>query len=169
VTFSGRTVKWQGVPVRRCALGRITVKAKTRIKVFAPGSGCDLRGPHRGVFRRDGKGPGGVMGIGCIPAILTSRRRMTLYCALQRLRYQTWTHPKPAGTPCRCCAIPGSPAPGVHVLGSRRPIDGARAVQAVQQREGVRAQGPPQLSSIRSFVTRAREEAFLSSSAALEV
>jgi hypothetical protein len=73
VTFSGRTVKWQGVPVRRCALGRITVKAKTRIKVFAPGSGCDLRGPHRGVFRRDGKGPGGVMGIGCIPAVYARR------------------------------------------------------------------------------------------------
>jgi hypothetical protein len=89
--------------------------------------------------------------------------------ALQRLRFQTWTHPKPAGTPCRCCAIPGSLAPGVHVPRSRRPIDGARAVQAVQQREGVRTQGPPQLSSIRSFVTRAREEAFQSSSAALEV
>jgi hypothetical protein len=100
-------------------------------------------------------------------AILTSRRRMTLYCALQRLRYQTWTRPKPAGTPCRCCAIPGSPAPGVHVLGSRRPIDGARAVQAVVLREGVRAQPPHQLSSIRSFVIRTREEAYLASSAAL--
>jgi hypothetical protein len=32
VTFSGRTVKWQGVPVRRCALGRITVKANTKDK-----------------------------------------------------------------------------------------------------------------------------------------
>jgi hypothetical protein len=102
-------------------------------------------------------------------AILTSHRLMITHRALQRLRFQTWTHPKPAGTPCRCCAIPGSLAPGVHVPRSRRPIDGACAVQAVEQREGVRAQGPPQLSSIRSFVTRAREEAFQSSTAAREV
>ena len=100
-------------------------------------------------------------------AILTSRRRTILHRALQRLRYQTWTHPKPAGTPCRCCTLPGSLTPGVHVLGSRRPIDGARAVHAVVRREGVRVQGPPQLSSIRSFVVRTREEAYLASSAAL--
>jgi hypothetical protein len=30
-------------------------------------------------------------------AILTSRRLMITHRALQRLRFQTWTHPKPAG------------------------------------------------------------------------
>ncbi len=72
--FSGRTVKWQGVPERRCALGRIPVKAKT--KCSRPGSRLGrLRGPQtdaadRGVFRRDGKGSrrryGHKLYTGCI-------------------------------------------------------------------------------------------------------
>lgn len=76
VTFSGRTVKWQGVPVRRCALGRITVKANTKDKSVRARE--RLRGPHRGVFRRDGKGSrrryGHRLYTGCIrpPSVRTN-------------------------------------------------------------------------------------------------
>ena len=72
VTFSGRTVKWQGVPVRRCALGRITVKANTKDKSVRARE--RLRGPHlEAYFDATVKGPGGVMGIGCIPAVYARR------------------------------------------------------------------------------------------------
>jgi hypothetical protein len=76
VTFSGRTVKWQGVHVRRCALGRITVKAETKDKSVRARE--RLRGPHRGVFRRDGKGSrrryGHRLYTGCIrtPSVRTN-------------------------------------------------------------------------------------------------
>ena len=50
--FSGRTVKWQGVPERRCALGRITVKAKTKDKVFARAREPNGNGGGRTVLRR---------------------------------------------------------------------------------------------------------------------
>ena len=99
-------------------------------------------------------------------AAIASRRRTVLHRALQHVRHYTWTHLKPAGLPCRCCALPGSPIPGVHVCRSRRPIDGVRARQAIQQREGVRANGPPQLASLRTFVLRVEHEAQQESRAA---
>ena len=99
-------------------------------------------------------------------AAIASRRRTVLHRALQHIRYYTWTHLKPAGTPCRCCAIPGSLAPGVHVRHSRRPIDGALAQRAIAQREGVCATGPPQLASLRTFALRIEREAKQESSAA---
>ena len=92
-------------------------------------------------------------------AVCVSRRRTLLHHAIGRLRYYTWTHLKPAGVPCRCCAALGSPLPGVHVRRSRRPIDGGSARRAVEQREGVRANGPPQLVSLRTYVLRAEQEA----------
>jgi hypothetical protein len=99
-------------------------------------------------------------------AAIASRRRTALHRALQHIRYYTWTHLKPAGTPCRCCALPGSLAPGVHVRRSRRPIHGALAQRAIAQREGVCATGPPQLASLRTFALRIEREAKQESSAA---
>ena len=63
-------------------------------------------------------------------AHLVSRRRTQLHRALEHVRYHTWTHLKPTGTPCRCCALPGSLVPGVHVRRSRRPVDGASRCRA---------------------------------------
>ena len=91
-------------------------------------------------------------------AALASHRRTALHRALQRVRYHTWTHPKPAGTLCRCCVFPGSPAPGVHARRPRRPIDGTDAVHAVRQKEGIRANASPHLSSLRSYVLRVQRE-----------
>jgi hypothetical protein len=67
-------VKWQGVPERRCALGRFTVKAKTKDKVFARARERGLGTPQHPVtvhrrprplteayFDATVKGRGGVM------------------------------------------------------------------------------------------------------------
>ena len=93
-------------------------------------------------------------------AAAASRRQTALHRALQHLRYHTWTHLKPAGEPCRCCAG------GLHVSRSRRPIDGASARRAIEQREGVRANGPPQLASLHACVLRTEREAHRESLAA---
>jgi len=92
-------------------------------------------------------------------AHIVSRRRIQLHRALEHVRYHTWTHLKPAGTPCRCCAPPGSLAPGVHVRRSRRPVDGAKALRAVAQREGQRINGPARLESLRIYSRRIEGEA----------
>ena len=99
-------------------------------------------------------------------AVCVSRRRTLLHRAIGWLRYSTWTRPKPAGLPCRCCAIPGSHLPGVHVRRSRRPIDGIGAALAVRGREGLRANGPAHISSLRAHTFRIRDEADLASSTA---
>jgi hypothetical protein len=87
-------------------------------------------------------------------AHIASRRRTQLHRALEHVRYHTWTHLKPAGTPCRCCAPPGLLAPGVHVRRSRRPVDGAKALRAVAQREGQRINGPARLESLMPGASR---------------
>jgi hypothetical protein len=92
-------------------------------------------------------------------AHIVSRRRIQLHRALEHVRYHTWTHLKPAGTPCRCCAPPGSLAPGVHVRRSRRPVDGAKALRAVAQREGQRINGPARLESLKVYARRISSEA----------
>jgi hypothetical protein len=99
-------------------------------------------------------------------AVCVSRRRTLLHRALDWLRYSTWTCPKPAGLPCRCCAVPGSPRPGVHIRRSRRPIDGIEAALAVRTREGLRANGPAHVSSLRAHTFRIRDEADRASSTA---
>ena len=102
-------------------------------------------------------------------AACASRRQTLLHRAIGWLRYSTWTHPKPVGLPCRCCAISGSPLPGVHVRRSRRPIDGTEAALAVRRREGLRANGPAHISSLRTHTFRIRDEANLASSTAYRV
>eukprot|EP00900_Chrysochromulina_parva_P018049 jgi/Chrpa1/26245/Chrysochromulina_OHIO_Genome00027065-RA len=92
-------------------------------------------------------------------AHIVCRRRTQLHRALEHVRYHTWTHLKPAGAPCRCCAPPGSLAPGVHVRRSRRPVDGAKALRAVAQREGQRINGPARLESLRIYSRRIEGEA----------
>ena len=92
-------------------------------------------------------------------AHIVSRRRIQLHRALEHVRYHTWTHLKPAGTLCRCCAPPGSLALGVHVRRSRRPVDGAKALRAVAQREGQRINGPARLESLKVYARRISSEA----------
>ena len=92
-------------------------------------------------------------------AHIVSRRRTQLHRALEHVRYHTWTHLKPTGTPCRCCALPGSQVPGAHVRRSRRPVDGAKALRAVERREGQRVNGPARLESLRVYAQRSQAEA----------
>lgn len=59
-------MKWQGVPERRCALGRFTVKAKTKDKVFARARERGLQAAPcppttEAYFDATVKGRGGVM------------------------------------------------------------------------------------------------------------
>jgi hypothetical protein len=97
-------------------------------------------------------------------AHIVSRRRIQLHRALEHVRYHTWTHLKPAGALCRCCVPPGSLAPGVHVRRSRRPVDGAKALRAVAQREGQRINGPARLESLKVYARRISYEATQQSS-----
>jgi len=91
-------------------------------------------------------------------AHIVCRRRTQLHRALEQVRYHTWTHLKPEGAPCRCCALPGSLVPGVHVRRSRRPVDGAKALRAVAQREGQRINGPARLESLKVYARRIEGE-----------
>jgi hypothetical protein len=47
----------------------------------------------------------------------------------------------------------------MHVRRSRRPVDGAKALRAVAQREGQRINGPARLESLRIYSRRIEGEA----------